>query len=239
MIKPEKIIRSKRKTLSIQVNESGELIVRAPKSTSEKLIYDFIESHRRWILEKQKEVLTLKSKIKTYQFNEGEEFLFLGKRLKLRLIKNSSMHDLISPIVINENSIMLREEYLNNTKKVFQKFYMSEATKVLEDRVQFYIKKYFEKFYVKLNYNNIKISNSRRAIASCSAKGNLNFSWRIIQAPMEIIDYVVVHEIVHLEHKHHKKSFWLKVKMLKPDYKENIKWLKSNWFFLKEFLRDK
>lgn len=90
-----------------------------------------------------------------------------------------------------------------------------------------------------IHLKKIKLSSGRRILGSCSASGNMNFSWRIIQAPVEIIDYLVVHEIVHLKERHHKRSFWLKVYKLKPDYRQSIVWLNENWFYLRDFLRDK
>lgn len=68
---------------------------------------------------------------------------------------------------------------------------------------------------------------------SCSSKGSFNFSWRLIMAPVPVIDYVVVHELVHLEEKNHSKIFWIKVKMLLPNYETYKDWLKENSYLLK------
>ena len=65
---------------------------------------------------------------------------------------------------------------------------------------------------------------------SCSHQGNLSFTWRLIMAPLLIIDSVVVHELVHLEVKNHSKAFWNKVGSLDPEYKEHKDWLKNNGF---------
>ncbi|HRT99184.1 MAG TPA: M48 family metallopeptidase, partial [Ignavibacteriales bacterium] len=67
----------------------------------------------------------------------------------------------------------------------------------------------------------------------CSPKGNLNFSWRLIMAPLSVIDYVVVHELAHLEQRNHSKAFWSIVKMLLPDYEKSNDWLKDNHYLLK------
>ena len=70
-----------------------------------------------------------------------------------------------------------------------------------------------------LKYNKINITNAQKRWGSCSSKGNLNFSWRLVMAPLPVLDYVVIHELVHLEERNHGKSFWDKVKMLMPDHK--------------------
>jgi hypothetical protein len=63
---------------------------------------------------------------------------------------------------------------------------------------------------------------------SCGPKGTLNFSWRLVMAPIEIIDYVIVHELIHLEEKNHSEVFWRKMRTIMPDYEKRQEWLKSN-----------
>jgi predicted metal-dependent hydrolase len=74
----------------------------------------------------------------------------------------------------------------------------------------------------------IRISDARRRWGSCTYNGGLNFSWRLIQAPLEIVDYVIVHELVHLRQHDHSKKFWDKVEALMPDYERRREWLRKN-----------
>ena len=74
----------------------------------------------------------------------------------------------------------------------------------------------------------ICISDARKRWGSCTHKGIINFSWRLIQAPPEIVDYVVVHELVHLGQPDHSKKFWEKVRKIMPDYERRRKWLREN-----------
>lgn len=83
-----------------------------------------------------------------------------------------------------------------------------------------------------LQYNKVKINNAKKRWGSCTSKGNLNFCWRLAMAPLMVIDYVVVHELSHLEHKDHSKRFWKKVEDILPNYKEQRKWLKDNGHLL-------
>jgi len=73
----------------------------------------------------------------------------------------------------------------------------------------------------------LRITNARKRWGSCSVKGNLNFTWRLIMAPLQVIDYVVVHELVHIKEKNHSKNFWNHVSSYLPDYKQKRKELKS------------
>ena len=236
MIKPDKIIRSKRKSIALQINRYGELIVKAPLTLSERKIFDFIDKYKDWIIEKRNEVLITRSTIKKYFFSEGEEFLFLGKIFKLKVIPDGNSLKRKNSVKLLNEHLIIPELQINKTRKLIEDFYRKEAKRILTERVKYYIEKYSEIFGEKLNYSKIKITRGRSTIASCSAKNNLNFSWKLIQSPIEIIDYVVVHEIVHIKDKHHRKSFWQKVYRLKPDYRENLKWLKENWIYLREFL---
>ena len=101
------------------------------------------------------------------------------------------------------------------------------AKEIINERVKFYANKYG------FNYNKIKITSANKRWGSCTGKGNLNFSYKLIMAPIEIIDYVVVHELIHLIDKTHKKSFYNKVEKILPDYKERKNWLNKNGYLLR------
>jgi hypothetical protein len=79
----------------------------------------------------------------------------------------------------------------------------------------------------------IRITDARQRWGSCTHKGGLNFSWRLIQAPPKIVDYVVVHELVHISQPDHSKKFWNKVREILPDYERRRKWLRENERLLK------
>jgi predicted metal-dependent hydrolase len=77
-------------------------------------------------------------------------------------------------------------------------------------------------------YSKIGITGARTRWGSCSAKGSLNFSWRLIMAPLEIIDYVIIHELVHLRYHNHSRAFWKGVADILPDYRARKAWLTQN-----------
>ena len=235
-LKPQKIISSDRKTIYLCLNKFGELIVKAPKTMPESFIYDIIDKYKDVLLKQRKRILSQQRKIKKHLFQENEEFLFLGRRLKLRFVPDYDLFSNQVGIMTTDRHLLLPERFVKSANKEIENFYRNEAKKIFESRVQFYIEKYYTIFGEKLVYSKIKITNGINTVGSCSPKNGLNFSWRLIQAPIRMVDYVVAHEIVHLKEKHHQKSFWEKMKMLVPDYRKNIEWLKENWFYLKEFL---
>ena len=79
-----------------------------------------------------------------------------------------------------------------------------------------------------VDYGRITVRDQRTRWGSCSAKGNLNFNWRLILAPGEVLDYVVVHELAHRREMNHSKRFWSLVEMVLPDYERRRRWLKEN-----------
>ena len=98
----------------------------------------------------------------------------------------------------------------------------SEAGKIIEERVARYAN------IMGVSYSGVKTSEAKGRWGSCSSKDSLNFAWRLVLAPLGIIDYVVVHELSHITYKNHSPQFWARVKTVLPNYKEQQDWLKAN-----------
>jgi len=111
-------------------------------------------------------------------------------------------------------------------KKLAEKWYRKEAEKIILQRVE----KYRYKF--KISPGNIKVKEQKRRWGTCTSKGNIYFNWRIIMAPLNVIDYVIVHEFSHLAYHNHSVKFWNYVGSIMPDYKERKKWLGENGLLL-------
>ena len=79
-----------------------------------------------------------------------------------------------------------------------------------------------------VSYGSLRLSSAKTRWGSCSGKGNLNFHWKLILMPPEVLDYVVVHELAHLKEMNHSPRFWAVVEAVLPDYKERRQWLKEN-----------
>lgn len=217
----EKIIRSKRKSFCIEINDEGKIILRVPDRAKDGEIKNFVNKHKDWIEKKLKVIENRKIKYKPKKFIQGEEFLFLGKFYKLNIVENKS-----SKFYFN-NGFYLSKDYLDRAYELFKNFYKERAKKIISKRVEFYGTKYGFK------YSKIKITSSKKRWGSCTGKGNLNFTYRLSMAPIKVIDYVVAHELIHLIDKTHKKNFYEKVKEILPDYKERKDWLDKNGYLLK------
>jgi len=221
IVEIKKIIRSKRKTISLQVSDDTTLIVRAPFKVSDDIINRVILKHSDWIGEKKKEIQLRDIRFSKKEYINGEGFLYLGIYYRLRLVENQE-------IPLNfENEFFLSKKYLVNAKGIFIDWYKKKAYEKISERVKWYAQKRGFK------HNRINITNAQKRWGSCSCCNNLNFSWRLIMAPLPVVDYVIVHELVHLDEKNHSKTFWNKVKMLMTDYKKHQEWLKKNGHLLR------
>lgn len=219
-LKIDRIIKTKRRTIVLEVQLDSTLIVRAPIGVNEEIIKDMVYKYRGWIEKKRKEAQARNLKIRKRQFKRGESFLYLGKYYKLEIVESQKL-----PLKLTDR-FYLSKTYLPNAEHVFLYWYRIKTLEKISDLVEYYAR---ENGY---KYNKVKISNAHKRLDSCSIKGNLSFSWRLIMAPPKIIDYVVVHELTHLMERNHSKAFWRKVALRMPDYKEQKKWLKENGHIL-------
>lgn len=100
--------------------------------------------------------------------------------------------------------------------------YRQAAKEYIPKRVAYYAQ------LLGVTYATISIRDQKTRWGSCSSKGNLSFSWRLILAPPKVLDYVVVHELCHRKEMNHSPRFWVLVESMIPDYKTHRKWLKEN-----------
>ncbi|MEX1377553.1 MAG: SprT family zinc-dependent metalloprotease [Eubacteriales bacterium] len=211
-----KLIKSKRKTISIQINKDAQVIVKAPHSVSQKYIENFILSKKGWIeknVEKMKETAVLRQPKK---FIGGEIFMLFGKEYML------CVSSVDSKIKIMDDRIFFPSKFMDNPKDHMVKFYKKIAKKYLTERALKIAKQ------LNLQPNSIKITSADKRWGSCSSKKNINFSYKLIMADEIAIDYVIIHELCHLLYMNHSSSFWNAVHSIMPNYKTCKNYLKQN-----------
>lgn len=217
MIQIDQIIRTTRKTIAIIVRQDGTLVVRAPQKVAKAKILAFVEEKADWIRAKQAEARTRQSELTSPRFVEGETFLYLGEPHPLKFVDRPGA----SLTLVNGTfEISCREEAA--AKTLFFFWYQNHAREVLNERVKLNA----ERFH--LTYSHVQISSARTRWGSCSSKGALRLSWRLVMAPLDVIDYVVIHELAHTLEHNHSARFWEKVAAMQPDYARHVKWLKQN-----------
>ncbi|MGL4670247.1 MAG: M48 family metallopeptidase [Methanobacteriaceae archaeon] len=225
------ITRSKRRTISLRINDDASLEVKAPLKLSEKEIASFVESKENWI-KKHIGRVTRNHNLKnnfTLNFNDTVTIIgkntkiipISGKRAKYQINNSSDKNYFLIPEILDSEEI--RQTVIKLAKKI-AKFYITE-------RVLFF------KEIIGVAPRSVRINSAKTRWGSCSGKNNLNFTWKLIMATEDVIDYVVIHELSHIKQKNHSPKFWDIVEKTIPEYKErqnNLKKLgetlnKENW----------
>lgn len=212
------IVRSKRKTLSLQINQEAKLVIRAPQRLSEKDIQEFVIEKSNWIERKQQQV---KSQLcEKYQFEEEEMFLYLGNNYPLTIARDKYA------LSFNGEAFELGTDH-GEASAIFKGWYKQKFREIALPRIDYFANRH------NLKFNDVRLKAQKTLWGSCSNNNNLNFNYLLIMAPMNVIDYVIVHELSHTIHKNHSSDFWRLVEAILPEYKSAKKWLKDNGHKLK------
>jgi predicted metal-dependent hydrolase len=212
----DKIIRSKRKSVSLHVDNSGEVIVRAPLLMPKIFIDRFVQKNSAWIEKHQAKTQQRLEENPPHEFVVGDKFYFLGEEYELQFNEKAPKS------IVLEGAFVTRPADVDNIKKRLRKWYRDEAYFYLTERLAMYAEKY------DLPYNELKINSAERRWGSCTSAGNINFPWRIMMCPEDSIHYVVAHEMAHLLQLNHSARFWREVEKMCPSYWDDRKWLHAN-----------
>ena len=216
------LIYRKRKTMSIEVETTGEVTVIAPVGTSTDDIVEKVKSRAGWIVSKQYESKFINdTKIKREAVS-GESYMYLGRNYSLDIrvdenIDNISVKLFQGKFVVN--TYIKDEDFI---KKAMENWYREKTLAKVKERVSYYSSYFNDKV------TTIKVKEQKKRWASCTSKNELLFNWRCVMAPVFVLDYIVVHEMCHMEYKNHSKDFWNRVYAVMPDYEVRKSWLKNN-----------
>lgn len=210
------IIRKKRRTLGIKISQQGEVMVYAPPRVSIKTVENALIKRKDWIAE-------AKSRIKRYA--NGDCFLFLGKEYIINLIKTqenniniefdgSKLNIFICELSSNSLSNKIKELLYTKYKEAF--------LKIINYRINILSKE------IGVKPNKVSVRYQNTIWGSCSGDNNISINFKLSLAPLEVVDYILIHELCHIIHKNHSKEFWLEVQGLMPDYKVKREWLKTH-----------
>ena len=220
---PLVILRTNRKkTVSIEVTPST-VKVSAPKRLSDRIITDFIIERSRWI-EKNVQLQLEQPKQIARVWTDGEMFAYLGQEYALNVKRESQ-----SMVNIGEGRLnvaipfeILELEERNAVKSLVVDWYKQKATEMLIARSFAYSK------LLRVEPASVRVREYKSQWGSCSVSGVISYDWRIIMAPLKVVDYLVVHELAHLLEHNHSQKYWKHVETTIPDFREQQSWLKRN-----------
>ena len=222
MVKPDKIIRSPRRSLCLSINKDGQLIVHAPRKLSVNDIFKYIEEKEKWITTKQKEIenkLNINKNVIAYN-----EFLFLGKKYKLLRL------DGLNKIELSDKNIIIPNKISDDC--VLQKvrlWYIDHAKRILFERLEYFAD------LMQLDYLSVKLDNSKNRWGSCDSSRNIKLNYRLVMLPHKTIDFVLIHELAHILEFNHSKQFYKIISSIMPSYKLQQKILKEYDYVLRLF----
>lgn len=219
MIEIDKLVRSKRKTLSVSVNALGEVTVRAPMRVSEKDIAAFLQTHEKWI-EKKKEA-ALRSGVALPTELDGYRLTLLGEKYELHLYPQNRV------ALDRDNKRLFLPE--KNAEKRLVAWLKNNALRICTQHAEERARE------MGVTYSSLSITSARSFWGICTAKDELRFSYRLLYVPKEVLEYVIVHELSHIRHKDHSRAFWDEVERYIPDWKEKRAYLKSHALLMRVF----
>jgi predicted metal-dependent hydrolase len=223
------IIYTNRKTVSICINRDGSVSVRAPSFVHESEIHHIIQQKMDWIIKKQTQLFDKSQMVHTKyhrNYDENSTMPLQGKEYPIRLIKYTGLK---IPVVSFEQDyfqVRFGEYDKQKIRAAFISWYMKKAKVIYMERIALY------QAMIKEPFGYVRIKEQKSCYGSCSSKRNLNFNWKCILAPKEVLDYIVVHELCHLKEMNHSKQFWALVALYFPNYKESKRWLRENNAYL-------
>ena len=208
---------SRAKRICLRYNPTQHAIsLTLPKNTHVSSGLDFLVAKSEWLVD------TLGEQPRKKQIKPGAVIPLLGERIRIR-------HDArLRGWLLDEESLTIghaREEFHLRASATIKNIARNEITELAE-RYAAHIGKRIAR---------ISVRDTRSRWGSCSSTGSLNFSWRLVFAPREVMEYVVAHEVAHLRHMNHSAAFWALVEFLCPDYEVAKEWLRLHGKHLYRF----
>lgn len=218
---PVQVRRSnRRRTVDLTVDRGGEIVISVPQALPNKQINDILKDKEVWIyqtLSKKQKVLFPKQH---REFISGEGFYFLGKKYRLKVFDQDYLQT--RSIFLKEGRFWLSRPLAEQGKQLFSKWYTEQASLWLNEHLPDLSKR------VGVIPKACRVSNLGYRWASCGKDGILYFNWRTILLPPQKIQYIILHELVHLLEHSHGQRFYDILKRVCFDYKRHESWLKDN-----------
>lgn len=211
------IVNPKLKHIYLTFNNEGNLVIKSPKITQRK-IEQLLLKKASWINNSREKIQRKKGKV--LDFFRTLELYFMGEVYPLDLTPHSKKR-----VQLDFDGEKFTLFYHTYDETLFQThlnhFYKREAQKHIPSHVEFWAGK------MNLSPSDLRFRKTKRQWGSCSGKNVLSFNTMMMKLPQDVIQYIIIHELAHIKHKHHQKDFWQLVEHYLPDYKEQVTELKN------------
>lgn len=213
----------RRRTMEISILSERQARVTAPRFVSLPTIEKFIYSRSDWIIKRIVQKRFEEEKLKCKKYETGHTFLFMGQAYPIVIDRQ---HNYATKVSFSGTQWNVRANTGTTAAMIRSKliaWYRREAGEILGSRIFHYSR------VMGLVPQKITVKTQKRLWGSCNYHGkSINLNWILVMAPLAVIDYVVVHELCHLEVPNHSQRFWKKVIKFMPEYQKSEKWLKTH-----------
>ena len=210
----------RKKTVAVTVDPGGGVLLLAPEKFSTSRLDAVVRRKAGWIVQRLRGLESNGVPPSPREFVSGESVMYLGRHYRLRVHSDG------------DGEAKLRGGWLHvpapagagqrdHVRAALVSWLRSHAAERLPERVELWRSR------VGVQTPRVVISDQKRRWGSCDRSGTIRLNWRIIQAPMRLVDYVVVHELVHLRHPGHGRDYWQALGRVMPDYerrREDLRW---------------
>ena len=210
--------RPRRRTLAIRVKPDGQVLVAVPPLVPHLFVKGFLRDKSAWVHRKLADVTRLHRQLATRTYADGDAVPYLGEDYHLRLVARSRLDDADRELHLGVRGKPEREAVIASLTR----WYKKQALAVMQERVALLAGR------LGREPSHIGIKSYRTRWGSCHPDGRVYFNWRLVMAPLDVVDYVVAHELCHLLHPNHSPAFWNEVGRLYPCYREQRSWLKKH-----------
>lgn len=205
---------NRRTTVALTVEPTGKLVVTAPPKTSIDKLNGLVRNKARWVVERIKRTSDVPPAHHQREFVSGETVLYLGRQYRLKVVSDgagetASLHGRWLHVPVPGH--LHGSDRARAVRHAVRAWLKSHAERRLPLRLAAICKRFG------IDTPSIVVREQRKRWGSCDTKGTLRLNWRIIQAAPSLIDYVLVHELVHLRHQNHTRAFWAEVERMLPE----------------------
>jgi predicted metal-dependent hydrolase len=210
-------------TLSVCLAEGVKLV--APEDIDSEKLEGILYKKAPWILKKKNELDEIAAITPPKEYVSGEKFAYLGRHYRLKVHKNEQV---IKPTLAFKNgrfwaevpTDMPQSEIRKELNLLFKEWYIKQGYKRIEERLKIYCPK------MELEPSKVVFREQQKRWGTCTKEGAIYLNWRIMMAPMSVVDYILVHELAHIKYPDHSTNYWRFVHSIIPDYEKRKDWLR-------------
>lgn len=199
----------RRKTLGLTVDRGGELRLHAPENATENELTKWTRSKLLWVHRKLALKEELAPKVREPEFVSGENFNYLGRNYRLKIVRAPA-----KPLRFDGKYFWLAEDARGEAEAHFRRWYIRTGRCWLSERTAALARK------TGTDASGIEVRDLGFHWGSCGKNGVLFFNWRLLQLPVRLIDYIIVHELVHIQEPRHSPEFWQAIDRALPTWQQ-------------------